>query len=148
EEQHRAVLRRDLPRAFEETWNPARAPDGLHHDGSELVPPGLDDLPEGVQVPVREGVSGAGEPTRDTLWIEPGQQVALEVIASGEVHREVPVVPAVVATEGNLVPSGRGPGDAHRLGHHLAASAGVADHVRPGVELEQQLSEGDVLGRV
>ena len=140
EEEHRADLVGDLPRALEEAGDVAGAADRLHDDGRQLVAADVDDLPQGVQVAVGEGMGGAGEALGHAARLEAGEQMPLEPVAV-EIHREVPVVPAVVAAEGDLVPAGGGTGHAHRLGHNLPAAAGVTDHVRPGVELEEQLGQ-------
>ena len=93
-------------------------------------------------------MGGPGEALRHAVAAPAPGAGGPEAVAAAEVHREVPVVPAVVAAEGHLVAAGRGAGDADRLGHHLAAAPGVAHHVRPGVQLEQQLGQTDVLRRV
>ena len=67
--------------------------------------------------------------------------MAVEGLVAGEVGRQVPVLPTVVAAEGDLLPAGECAGDANGDGHRLAAAAGEAGLARPGVELAEQIGQ-------
>jgi hypothetical protein len=67
--------------------------------------------------------------------------VTVECGGRAEIGAEIPVVPAVVPAEGHHVAAGRRARDSDRDRHRFAAGATEADHVRPGVQLDQQFRE-------
>ena len=109
----------------------------LRDDGLDLV--------EVVEV---ERLHQSGEAARHAPRVETGQQMAVERGGFAEIGAEIPVVPAVIAAERHHVAPGGGARDAHRDGHRFAAGTAEADHVRPGMQLDQQLGELDLFGAV
>ncbi len=103
------------------------------------------DLVELVEV---ERMHQSGEAARHALGVEAGQQMAVERGGVAEIGAKIPVMPAVIAAERHHVAAGRGARDPHRDRHRLAAGAPEADHVRPRMQLDQQLGELDILGAI
>ena len=62
----------------------------------------VDDILKLFAVVVGEGQYGALQFAGYSQWIQPGQQVPVKGIVLAQVRGEIPVVPAVVTTDGNL----------------------------------------------
>ena len=137
EQPYRAALAGQGADALEEAGGRFYAAYGFHDDGRQLVAVLVDDGRECLEVVEVERMQGAREPARHTRRLEAGQQVALQLIAAAEVHRQIPIVPAVIPAKSDLVAAGGGPGDADGFGHHFAPRSGVGHHLGPGVQLEQ-----------
>ena len=127
----------------------------LHDDGGQIRAVPVHDGPEFLDPVVGEGHGGAGESAGHSGRFQSRHQVP----ASQPVHRllagvhrnvggQIPVVPTVVAAEGHLVPSGIGPGDPHRDGHAFSTEAPEPDHLSPRVELQHQLGQFHLVGRI
>ena len=83
----------------------------------------------------------AGHPLR----FQPRQQVTGQVFIVAQIGRKIPIVPSVIAADGNLVLSGRGTGntDGDRIG--LTARAGEPNHFSPWVQLDEPFGQIDFL---
>ena len=95
------MLRREGPDGLEE---PRRGWVGalhLHEDDADGVV--LHDLSEPLEIIEAKGNRTAPERAGHPVWLESGEEVAIERVVLAEIGREIPVVPAVVAAEGNLV---------------------------------------------
>lgn len=72
---------------------------------------------------------------------ETRKEVTVQIFFVCQVGGKVPVVPAVIATHGNLVPSGGGTGDSDGDRVRLASGAGQPHHLRPWVNVDQPLGQ-------
>ena len=141
ENQYRADARRDLTNAFEKPGRRSAAAGRFHDDGGQLAAMRRRDRLELVDRVVVKGQHGAGEPARYARWFEAGKKVPVERMILCEVRGEIPVVPAVVPTEGHAVPAGGCARESNGDRHRLTAAPAVPDHFRPGMEVDQELPE-------
>ena len=117
----------------------------LHHDRRHLAAMLLEQILQHVQVAVGKGYGRAGENARNPGGINVGKGVLTAFRVHQVVRRLVPVVPAVVAAEKDLVLVGGSPGDAHRHRAGLAAALGIAHHFGAGYGGDQLFGQLDLL---
>ena len=68
-----------------------------------------------------------------------GEKMLAEGVFSPQVGRQIPVMPAVIAAEGNFVAACECSGDSDCHRHRFAAGPGKADLFRPRVEFTKEI---------
>ena len=148
EDQDSAVRVRQLLHGLQVAFGRKLGAHRLHHDRRDLALVLVQEAPEGVQVALGEGQRGPGKSLRDAGRPRAGDREAARRRIFQEVRGLVPVVPAMVSAEDDLVPAGRAPGDPRCHGTGVAAALRVADHLGARHRLHQDLRELDLLGAV
>ena len=90
---------------------------------------------------ITEGIRRSGQGFGHATRIKPRKQMSTQGISCAHICRQIPVMPAMVSTESNLVFSCVGTSDPDCYGHCLAASPCITYHPCPRVKLAQQFSQ-------
>ena len=120
----------------------------FHDHAGHLTPVLLQQLSQRVQIVVFEGQGGVQQASGDSQRGDSVHEVLFQGSTRGQIGRQVPVVPAVIAAKGHLVPAGGCPGDAD--GYHVGLPAALAEahHFGAGNDLGQQFGGLDLQGVV
>ena len=143
--EHTATGTHGIGHALEEIFAWLLAAHGFHDHGGDVRAQRIQRLFKRGPVVVTEGNGRALQFARDTQRLQSGDEVPIERSGVAEVRREIPIVPAMIAAEGDAAaPRGRAR-DAHREREGIATTASIAHLARPRMQREQQRGEGDFL---
>ena len=111
----------------------------LHDDSRDLPRIFPNNRLQLVQPVVVEGKCCAFQTPRHAARLQAWQEVRIQRLVLRKIGCKVPIGPAVITAEGNLVPPCGSAGDAYSHSHRFAATTRVTHHLRPGVQLNQQV---------
>ena len=147
ENQDDAVLVAETTDVLQITFGRAEVTADFHLHGSE-VGGVADNLLNLLEIVVVERDGRAAQALGDTGRRNAGQQMTGQGIIFTQVHGHIPVVPAVVTADGDLILSRIGTGNTNAHGVGFTASAGIAHAAGPGIHLNQALGQIHFFGAV
>lgn len=143
EDQHDPAFRAKPPHLLEELVSGAHVADHLHLDHSNVM--FGEQAFEFVEPIVVEREYGSLERTRYSIGAQTREEMPIEVLFIAEVRRQVPIVPSVVAADGDLVPPRRRPRDPNGNRVGLASTTCEAGHPGPWMEFDQPFGQVHLL---